>query len=338
MMAKGEPGRDPGAAPGSEPESVARLVRHDELVRAWQAQDTFDPDDLHAVFWQVFSRLPAEVMVHPSENYYYWQLTVDGREIRGNIRFPARERDRGIIGFAYSERKVPDGNGRDPARIARRALLDSGDGVALTRVSDGVYDLGYRDHQVRFHLECLPQQPPAAECLLPGEEFVARTCDESGLNFLLLFQSRTAYFLWVLDDGGGAAVADHFVPVREHVLMGRRTGFVFRVDDQAGGRKVLIAVSQRSVEANDYYDGPFDQLPDNHVATATLRERMIRENPRLHGKIDRFGYFLEENPPMRVALARYDCYRDRDHLDAIIDGGRDAADWREHFARVRRAP
>ena len=35
-----------------------------------------DLDDVDAVFWYVFSRLPDEVLVYPTEHYYYYQLHV----------------------------------------------------------------------------------------------------------------------------------------------------------------------------------------------------------------------------------------------------------------------
>ena len=35
------------------------------------------------MFAHVFSRLPDEVTVYPSENYYYFILNVDGRQIWG---------------------------------------------------------------------------------------------------------------------------------------------------------------------------------------------------------------------------------------------------------------
>ena len=39
-----------------------------------QSSQSLDLKDVEAVFWQVFSRLPEEVMVYPSENYYYFIL------------------------------------------------------------------------------------------------------------------------------------------------------------------------------------------------------------------------------------------------------------------------
>ena len=162
----------------------ARVTLHEDLVRAWQGEERkVDLNDLRSVFWFVFSKFPPEVRVYPSENYYYWPLDGGGRHISGNFRLPAKHRDNGIVSFAYSERRVLKAK-FDPSRIAGRAMLGFEDGVTLTKVRRGVYDLGYSDHFVRFHLEDLSQSAPGADYLLEGGEFVGRTLDESGLRFV----------------------------------------------------------------------------------------------------------------------------------------------------------
>jgi hypothetical protein len=40
---------------------------------------------------------------------------------------------------------------------------------------------------------------------------------------------------------------------------------------------------------NNYFDGPFDQLPDNFIAGETLRRAILSVQPDLKGKIDRLG-------------------------------------------------
>ena len=224
---------------------------------------------------------------------------------------------------------------RDVTRIAGRAMLGQAQGVSLKLARPGVYDLGYSDHFVRFHLDDLSQHAPDDSLMRDGDEFIGRTFDESGLRFLLMYQAKERYFFWVLDEEG--KVSDRFVSVAPAVVIARRTGFVFRQDEEAGGRKMLIAVSANSVARNDYYDGPFDQLPENHIETASLKETMIRENPSLEGKIDEFGYYTEDDPPARVALVRYAAYQNTEHLSEMIARGEASGDWRLFFARQARA-
>jgi hypothetical protein len=44
-----------------------------------------------------------------------------------------------------------------------------------------------------------------------------------------------------------------------------------------------------NVELNTWFDGPFDQLPDNFIEGETLRDALIAVDPSLKGQIDRFG-------------------------------------------------
>ena len=56
-----------------------------------------------AVFQYVFSRLPPEVHVYPTENYYYFSFFSEGKWFWGNMRFGVDERDRGLLPFVYYE-------------------------------------------------------------------------------------------------------------------------------------------------------------------------------------------------------------------------------------------
>ena len=67
--------------------------------------DTVDFEDVDAMFWHVFSGLPDEVVVYPSENYYYFIVYLGGRQFWGNIRLPAGRWDRGVLSFGYFEFK-----------------------------------------------------------------------------------------------------------------------------------------------------------------------------------------------------------------------------------------
>jgi hypothetical protein len=48
-------------------------------------------------------------------------------------------------------------------------------------------------------------------------------------------------------------------------------------------------VFEGNARVNNYFDGPFDQLPDNFIEGEDLREAILAVEPALAGKIDRFG-------------------------------------------------
>ena len=63
---------------------------------------------------------------------------------------------------------------------------------------------------------------------------------------------------------------------------------------------------------NNYFDGPFDQLPDNFIEGETLREAILAVEPTLTGKIDRYG--ISPGGPDRYMIGPYRHYRTDDDL------------------------
>lgn len=64
---------------------------------------------------------------------------------------------------------------------------------------------------------------------------------------------------------------------------------------------------------NTYFDGPFDQLPDNFIEGETLRQAILEVQPDLKGHIDRFGsapsgevrYMIDTYLPYRSVAELY---------------------------------
>ena len=61
-----------------------------------------------------------------------------------------------------------------------------------------------------------------------------------------------------------------------------------------------------SARINNYFDGPFDQLPDNFIEGDLLQKALIESQPLLKGKIGRLGHFDDGS---RVAITPYGYYR-----------------------------
>ena len=296
-----------GAAAGELP---AGAVHWNAAMIEGLRTDGLDVEDPVAVFSAVFAALPDEVVVHPSENYHYWVLHAGGRTLRGNLRLASGRRERGELSVGYTEVTAhgPDESPPGvPPPLERHRWLDRRDGLELTCPGPLEAVAVWRGKRVKFRLAALDQTPPPASRLRPGEVFVQRTCDESGLRFLLLCDERRRAFVWVLDESSGSGEARD--AMGGGLECGRRTGFIFWRDAQAGGRLVLAAVRRESVARNDWHDGPFDQLADNYADQTGIRERMIQVVPSLAGRIDRFGYFTDDPSRGRFAVVPYALYR-----------------------------
>jgi len=241
--------------------------------------DLADPD---AVFSQVFAGLPDEVVVYPSENYYYFVLYVGERQVWGNIRLAVDSRDEGLLSFGYFE--FIEFASRSGTGFNGAKLFSQADGVEVEKIDNFTYLVRADSKEVIFHLNELDQTPPSLFNLGEDELFVERTFDESGYQFFLLFNERENYFFWVLNEE--EPLPDVLEPVADDLLVGKRSGFAFWVDDAHDARKVLFAVRKLSVTRNDYHDGPFDQLADNYAEETNVSEYMQRAFPALRGRID----------------------------------------------------
>jgi hypothetical protein len=312
------------AKPLAVSQSQAKIEVHSALIFALKgaSEEWIDLANLDAYFRDVFSRLPSEVTVYPSENYCYFADLIQGREIWGNIRLPAGDRDRGILSFAYEEQL--DSLTGNASPITGAKYLTQADGINIRGIDPYTYSVDVDGRTVTFHLHKLLQEVPRLFSLRTNEVFIERTFDESGLQFFLLFNTRRNYFFWVLNEE--EAVPEVLDKIGDDILIGSHTGFVFWRDAKQNGRKVLCMVSKKSVLRNDPFDGPFDQLADNDVRTAKIGEWMERAFPRLKGRIDEYGYYKNAQQPSRVALTCYGMYDRAAEVNAFILMAKECSD------------
>lgn len=268
-------------------------------------------DDPMAVFAYVLNSLPDRVKVYPTENHYYFAFDLNGIRYAGNIKIDAALRAQGKVEFSYYEDRaswLPDSE-------ATGLALDASRGVTVEKVEPLAYRLSYRDKSVVFALNDLSQVKPPPTALAPDDQFIGPIFDESGVRFFLLFNSRLKLFHYILDET--VTPADAFVPApvgQGRILIGKRTGFaVYR--DQRRDRKILIGVFRDNVTANNYLDGPFDQMPDNFIEGDTYRNAILAVEQDLKGRINRYGSLADG---ARVAVAPYMEYRNPKDL-AVFD-------------------
>ncbi len=262
--------------------------------------DMLDVDDPLKVFAFVLNALPDRVTVYPTENYYYFRFLHRGTPYAGNLRIEVSDKP-AVLHFAYYRTQTP----WHPEAKATEITLGEAQGVKLEKQDHLRYRIAYRDKSVEFALNDLSQLKPQAKQLAPDERFIGPVFDESGLRFLLVFNEKLKIFLYILDDS--MPLPEETFPVREEsrIAIGRRTGFAYFRDLRLP-RQILVGVYEDNLLLNSYYDGPFDQLPDNFIEGETLRSAILSAAPRLKHKIDRFGRALDRN--IRYAIKPYRAY------------------------------
>ena len=294
----------------AQPAELPSLQTNQAYVEEVTRPTTLDVDDPMAVFGFVMGRLPQRVTVYPTENYYYFGFTHGGIRYAGNIRLDASNRDDGKADFAYFEDTA---QWYDDSAI-KHLVLDSSRGVTVEKVERLVYRVSYQGKSVVFALNDLSQAKPPAGALAPDEKFIGPIFDESAIRFFLVFNPKLRIFHYVLDET--EAVAEQFFSPKkaERILVGKRTGFAFYRDHRLN-RKIMIGAFEGNMRANNYFDGPFDQLPDNFIEGETLREAILSVRPQLKGEIDRFGSAPDGS--IRFMIGPYLPYREVSDLDPI---------------------
>ena len=287
------------------------LLTNEAYIAEVTRAQTLAIDDPMAVFAYVLDSLPERVQVYPTENHYYFAFLLNGIRYAGNIKIDARLRSEGKVAFAYYEDRaawLKDAPGQE-------LVIGASNGVSVEKIDTFAYRVRHREKSVVFALNDLSQVKPPPGSLSPDEQFIGPVFDESAVRFFLVFNVRLKLFHYILDET--TQPADIFVaaPVGDgRILLGKRTGFAL-YRDQRHDRKILIGVYVDNVTANNYLDGPFDQMPDNFIVGDMLRDALLAIAPEFKGKIDRYGTF---NDGGRFAIQPYMSYRNPTDL-AVFD-------------------
>jgi hypothetical protein len=280
----------------------AKLTTHQNYVEDTLRSTDVPFGNIKNVFGWVLGNLPDRVKVYPTENYYYFKFMHDGQNYSGNIRLDAKDRDDGKLHFAYFE----DMQEYRVQPLILYRVLDKTAGVIVENVDRLLYKVTYKDKSVLFELNDLSKVVPPQNAVAADEIFIGPVFDDSALQFFLMFNTRLKIFHYVLDET--VKVNDTFLTAQQsdRILIGQRTGFAFYKDSRTD-RKILIGVFEANARVNNYFDGPFDQLPDNFIEGDILKNALIESEPTLEGKIDRYGHY--DNGAGRISIAPYTYYK-----------------------------
>lgn len=271
---------------------------------------TIDLEQPDVVFEHIFSSLEDAVRVYPTENYYYWSFYNQGKTIWGNFRLDVLDRDQGVIHLGYFEY---DENGIFQDQEGHEKSYSADDGVHVKRANNFLYEVTYKGKTVNFNLNDIGMQPPVVAKIAAEERYVGPVFDESGLKFFLIFDQISKHFFYVLNED--EFLPETFTEYAENLVVGRRTGFAF-YQQESMNRKILIAINGRHIERNHYYDGPFDQLPDNYADQTGLQHYIEQAYNYTKGNIDKYGTYLEDTST-RVLINPYYVYYDYSELSFV---------------------
>ncbi len=304
--------------------SRPELRTNQHFIEELGRKPEFDVNSRMDVFRYIFSSLPNTVRVYPTENYYYFKFYHQGIRYAGNVRLAAVDRDEGILHFAY----FADANASSSEGSMHYLKLNAREGVRVEKTGPLEYSVSYDGRRVTFHLNDLSDIAPPKDLLRAKEIYLGPVFDESGLQFYLLFNTELKIFHYILIETSGTGDQLIASEVADRILIGKRSGFAFYQDHHID-RKVLIAVHAANVVVNNYFDGPFDQLPDNFIKGDSLKDAIVASDPKMASKIDRFGYLASGEG--RYLIGPYMQYSDPGDLAGIDACASEPGKPRNHY-------
>lgn len=294
-------------------ETSIALIKSQPLSLA-DAQSTVrvppvDFEDPDSVLRHVLTQFVGELaVVYPSERYYYYRFPAAERFISGNIRFS--EAESGTISVGYFDEL-------NPSDFRYRLYADGRDGVSVA------YDERHNAVRVRFedrdHVFVLYQgafEEPAF-AVLDGEQHVSGLLDESGYSLHLMYWPPDRALYYVLNETKPLPEVLHKATTKagHTVWFGEHSRFCF-YEHPGTNRKILVGVAAKNIEQNNWFDGPFDQVPPNLPIGDIIRTAYPYVEDA--GGIDDNGNFLEQDGT-RIAITPYQKYRSGVELLAFID-------------------
>lgn len=316
----------PAAAEPKPGEPGYGVTFNQQIIDRLNDAPDFNIDDPMTAFAHVFAALPEDATIYPTENYYYFQFVWSGIDFAGNMRLDVSDRDDGVLHFAYFTKNEP----WNVEILSNYRPLTIKDGVKVEKIDDLLYAVTYEGKTVRFHLNDLTAVEAPEGIVAEGDTLLGPTFDESGIPFFLVFNEPRKEFLFVLNEN--EPLNDILLPFNDDhpaLTIGSRTGFAF-YEDRYSPRKILVGVYDGNVSANNYFDGPFDQLPDNFIPGEELRDAITTKYPELDGEIDRLGAFRSQDG--RFLVNPYINYQYPGELERFLRCGDVALDEEKFYA------
>ena len=102
----------------------------------------------------------------------------------------------------------------------------------------------------------------------------------------------------------------------KNIVVGIRTGFAF-IKEPGTSRKRLVGVFKGNIARNNFFDGPFDQLPDSYAGKLSLKDMLEKMYPGMVGKVNEHGIYLD-NPGARAVIDPYLAYTNFDQFSPLL--------------------
>ncbi|MEO1716185.1 MAG: hypothetical protein AAFR76_03645 [Planctomycetota bacterium] len=268
-----------------------------------------DYNDPNSILRYVLDELAGTLaVIYPSERYFYYRFPLGERFISGNIRFSNVEHGEISVGY-FDEYNQHDFN--------VGTYVDGSDGVSIDfDDAAGMISLEFEGKISRFQLDRRAFEQPNFD-LFKGERHISGLLDESGYFLHLMYWPSDRALYYVLNDTKALPEILHraVTPRGHEVWFGEDSRFCFYKHPRSG-RMILVGVATRNIQENNWFDGPFDQVPPYLPIGDIIRTAYPYVEDA--GGIDDHGNFLKRDGT-RIAISPYQKYTSGTELLVYLD-------------------
>lgn len=284
------------------------LNTNEHMINELHLENKLDINNVDEVFEYVLSQTDDTLTIYPSEGYYYFNFYHQGNVIKGNLLVGHKLRQQGTLSFIY----FYDIAGKERGEFkTHHKLYKTSDIFSLKKTMPDLYQLTFKKIKKNIKINQLVTNHSFIKTLEQhGFEVNLPMMDESGVQFYLAFHPSTNNFYYINDLSRDD---EFYYTFGDALKVGARTQFVYLPMDKFA---ILVGVNANNIYKNNYYDGPFDQLPDEALEGIDYKSYLYRVNPSWRGQVYDDGYFIKDSNE-RVALTNYFEYLSLDELKKI---------------------
>ncbi|MGP5315201.1 hypothetical protein ACTXLD_07220 [Psychrobacter faecalis] len=284
------------------------LTTNEKMINELYLENELNIDNVDEVFEYVLSQTDDTLTIYPSEGYYYFSFYHQGNLIKGNLLVGHKLRQQGTLSFIY----FYDIAGKERGEFkTHHKLYKTSAEFSLKKTKPNLYQLNFKKIKKNIKINQLVTDASFVNTLEQhGFEVNIPMMDESGVQFYLAFYPATNNFYYINDLSRDD---EFYYTLGEGLKVGARTEFVYLPMDKFA---ILVGVNAANIYKNNYYDGPFDQLPDEALEGINYKSYLYKVNPSWKEQIYDDGYFINDSTA-RVGLTNYFEYLSLDEFQKI---------------------
>lgn len=252
--------------------------------------------------------LPNQLLIRSANRSLYFRFFNESDEYFGSF-YILDSHEGPFLLFATYRREV--WNGRNQSHTVK--FFQDHKGFLIEALPNESYKISFNGIERLISYNAPKTIDPKTLNLKDTEIFLSEVFDESGLSFALTYDRYLHTFRFLIPSGN--LFPDRLKQLSERLFLDLRTEFIF-FKEKHNNNLTLVGASKGSLIANNYYDGPFDQVPLTLFREEWFHEILREAFPSSVSNYNMYGY--QENTRDQsikfLALPFYFAYNSLDDM------------------------